>query len=175
MAIASSASTLSIRTRASCGVRDQALANMATWDSALASESTRRVARGHSALHVCNWCVKETLANRAIACAENPRCGRETDPAIAAFGEGKAAVVVGGGPAGMTASLLLAQAGYAVDLYEQRAALGGNLIASATPPGKEKLFWYHKFLLRRFALSRVRVWLNTRLTRRSSCSGSRTS
>ncbi|VTU41549.1 NADH oxidase (plasmid) [Variovorax sp. RA8] len=71
-------------------------------------------------------------------------------------------MVVGGGPAGMTASLLLAQAGYAVDLYEQRAALGGNLIASATPPGKEKLFWYHKFLLRRFALSRVRVWLNTR-------------
>ncbi|MFT4159234.1 hypothetical protein, partial [Shinella sp.] len=39
--------------------------------------------------------------------------------------------------------------------------LGGNLLASAIPPGKEKLQGYHRFLLQRLERSPVRVRLNT--------------
>jgi len=105
----------------------------------------------------CNWCIKETGSNRSVSCAENPRCGRETDPPIEGFGEGLRAVVVGGGPGGMAAALMLEQAGFAVTLFERRNRLGGNLITSATPPGKDKLFWYHEFLLRRMERSKVVV------------------
>lgn len=109
----------------------------------------------------CNWCIMETGSNRGVSCAENPRCGHETDPPIDAFGAGRRAAVVGGGPGGMAAALLLDQAGFAVTLFEKRETLGGNLITSATPPGKEKLFWYHRFLLRRMAASGVDVRCGT--------------
>jgi len=109
----------------------------------------------------CNWCIMELGANRSVGCAENPRTGHETDPPIARFGAGRRAAVVGAGPGGVAAALLLDQAGFEVDLYEKRASIGGNLITSATPPGKDKLFWYHGFLERRLAASGVRVRLNT--------------
>ena len=108
----------------------------------------------------CNWCIMELGANRSVGCAENPRTGHETDPPIERFGVGRRAVVVGAGPGGMAAALLLDQAGFAVDLYEKRGSLGGNLITSATPPGKDKLFWYHGYLQRRLAASGVRAHLN---------------
>lgn len=107
----------------------------------------------------CNWCIKETGSNRGVGCAENPRCGHETDPPIDGFGAGRRATVVGGGPGGMAAALMLDQAGFAVTLFEKRSTLGGNLITSATPPGKEKLFWYHTFLLRRMERSGIELRL----------------
>ncbi|ARR56695.1 NADH:flavin oxidoreductase [Rhizorhabdus wittichii DC-6] len=112
----------------------------------------------------CNWCIKETGSNRGVSCAENPRCGHETDPPIDTFGRGRRAVVVGAGPGGIAAALLLDQAGFAVTLFEKRRTAGGNLITSATPPNKEKLFWYHDFLQRRLAASGVDLRLGTEAT-----------
>jgi 2,4-dienoyl-CoA reductase-like NADH-dependent reductase (Old Yellow Enzyme family)/thioredoxin reductase len=112
----------------------------------------------------CNWCIKETGGNRGVSCAENPRCGHETDPPIDGFGEGRRAVVVGAGPGGIVASLLLDQAGFAVTLFEKRGTSGGNLITSATPPNKDKLFWYHDFLQRRLAKSTVELRLGVEAT-----------
>jgi 2,4-dienoyl-CoA reductase-like NADH-dependent reductase (Old Yellow Enzyme family)/thioredoxin reductase len=112
----------------------------------------------------CNWCIKETGNNRGVSCAENPRCGHETDPPIDGFGAGLRAVVVGGGPGGIAAALLLDQAGFKVTLFEKRRGSGGNLITSATPPNKEKLFWYHDFLQRRLAASGVELRLGTEAT-----------
>jgi len=112
----------------------------------------------------CNWCIKETGNNRGVGCAENPRCGHETDPPIDDFGRGRRAVVVGAGPGGVAASLLLEQAGFSVALFERRKEAGGNLITSATPPNKEKLFWYHDFLQRRLSASGIDVRLGTDAT-----------
>lgn len=109
----------------------------------------------------CNWCIRELAQSRSIACAENPRCGRETDPEIEPLGGGQRAMVIGAGPGGMVAALLLDQAGYKVALFERHGRLGGHLITSAMPPGKEKLFWYHRFLVNRLAKSRVKVCLGT--------------
>ena len=113
----------------------------------------------------CNWCIRELGQSRPVACAENPRCGRETEPEIDRFADGRKAAVVGAGPGGMAAALLLDQAGFAVTLYEKRAKAGGNLITSATPPGKDKLFWYHDFLLGRIARSNVTLKTGIEVTR----------
>lgn len=109
----------------------------------------------------CNWCIRELAASRSVVCAENPRCGKERDPEIGRYGVGLRASVIGAGPGGMAAALMLDQAGFEVTLYEMRHRLGGNLITSAIPPGKDKLFWYHEFLVRRIEKSNVRVKTDT--------------
>lgn len=104
----------------------------------------------------CNFCIAQENLHR-ICCAENPRVGRELDAAFPAdLGAGRTAVVVGGGPGGMSAALMLSGAGFATDLYEARATLGGGLIASGTPPGKELLLRYRDYLERRLDASPVR-------------------
>jgi 2,4-dienoyl-CoA reductase (NADPH2) len=111
----------------------------------------------------CNWCISGANGSR-VGCAENPRAGAELDTPIAAdLGVGRRAVVVGAGPGGVAAALMLDQAGFATILYEARGGIGGGLIASATPPGKDKLFWYHDYLGRRLADSRVEVRLGRRV------------
>lgn len=111
----------------------------------------------------CNYCVLLGLdPNGAIGCAENPRTGHELD-AIPDAGpaRGKGAVVIGGGPGGMAAALMLDQAGFKTQLYEARASLGGGLIASAAPPFKDKLTWYQDYLERQLSKSGVTVKLGT--------------
>ena len=60
--------------------------------------------------------------------------------------------VAGGGLAGMTAALRLAERGYRVKLYEQKSMLGGNAASRPAPDGTELdvyphmyLSWYHNF------------------------------
>ncbi|SMH38050.1 oxidoreductase [Azospirillum agricola] len=112
----------------------------------------------------CNWCVDQLLAHKRLGCAENPRAGRETEPPILRSGAGRAAAVVGGGPGGMVAALLLQDAGFRVTLFEKAATLGLGLVASATPPGKDKFFWYRDYLVRRLADSGVELRLGAAAT-----------
>jgi len=58
---------------------------------------------------------------------------------------------------------MLADHGFKTDLYEARASLGGGLLASAAPPGKDKFYWYRDYLVRRLERSAVQVHLNAPL------------
>jgi len=109
----------------------------------------------------CNWCISG--ATRPMSCAENPRTGNELEPLLPTdAGAGKRAVVIGAGPGGLATALMLDQAGFETHLYEARDTIGGGLIASGTPPGKEKFFWYRDFLVRRLQRSGVSVHLSHR-------------
>jgi 2,4-dienoyl-CoA reductase-like NADH-dependent reductase (Old Yellow Enzyme family)/thioredoxin reductase len=106
----------------------------------------------------CNWCISGAM--RPMSCAENPRTGFELDPPIPDnIGFGKRAAVIGAGPGGIVAALMLNQAGFETHLYEARSSIGGGLVASGTPPGKDKFFWYLDFLDRRLQRSKVSVHL----------------
>lgn len=101
----------------------------------------------------CNWCIDRLIADAPVACAENPEIGREGRAAPPRVTRPTRAVVVGAGPAGITAALMLDAAGVAVTLFEarDRAALGVQV--SGAPPGKEKFLWYRDHLLARLAES----------------------
>ena len=104
----------------------------------------------------CNWCISPHPGRVQVGCAENPRTGTELDPPIPPdMGEGRRAVVVGAGPGGASAALLLRQSGFETHIFETRAFTGGGIIASASPPGKDKLFWYSDYLARRLGESAV--------------------
>ncbi|HVZ45509.1 MAG TPA: FAD-dependent oxidoreductase [Ramlibacter sp.] len=112
----------------------------------------------------CNWCAAPNRRNAGTACAQNPRAGHEDDPPIPRFGAGRPAAVVGAGPAGIVAALLLDQSGFVVTLFESRDKLGGGLIASATPPHKDKLFAYLEYLKAKVDASNIDVKLGTPAT-----------
>ncbi|MEY4502051.1 MAG: hypothetical protein RIS52_1941 [Pseudomonadota bacterium] len=104
----------------------------------------------------CNFCLGVHGDRHFVSCAENPRAGTELDPGITPeVGRGRSAAVIGGGPGGMAAALMLDQAGFETHLYDAAQRLGGGLVVSATPPGKDKLFWYRDYLERQINLSGV--------------------
>lgn len=77
----------------------------------------------------CMFCREQLYAQLPIKCALNPRVGCEflypqTPPRD---GEGKKAVVLGGGPAGMESAKTLALRGFDVTLFEKETALGGTM------------------------------------------------
>lgn len=110
----------------------------------------------------CNFCLTPHGDRYFVSCAENPRTGTELDPGLTPeVGMGRKAAVVGGGPGGMAAALLLDQAGFETHLFETAQRLGGGLVVSATPPGKDKLFWYRDYLERQVNRSGIIQHLGT--------------
>lgn len=60
----------------------------------------------------------------------------------------KRVMVVGDGPAGIEASLVCAQQGHAVSLYDKQPSLAsGQLKLAATLPSKDKINWFRGYLI----------------------------
>lgn len=91
----------------------------------------------------CNYCIgHRIMARLPIRCAVNPYVGREATlpERVARTAIPRRIAVIGGGPAGLEAASVLAQAGHYVDVYEAGDALcGGQLRVAAAPPNKSVL------------------------------------
>jgi 2,4-dienoyl-CoA reductase-like NADH-dependent reductase (Old Yellow Enzyme family)/thioredoxin reductase len=83
----------------------------------------------------CNACIAHYHAGTPIACAQNPRTGRERSMGPPARrGARRRIAVVGGGPAGLAAAAEAGGAGHEVVLLERRDRLGGQVaLAEAAP------------------------------------------
>jgi NADPH-dependent 2,4-dienoyl-CoA reductase/sulfur reductase-like enzyme len=78
------------------------------------------------------------------ACAINWQGGREKeygDEALNKNGDGRVVAVIGGGPAGLEAGIVLAKRGFKPVIFEKNAELGGQLLLASKPPKKEKMLW----------------------------------
>jgi len=81
----------------------------------------------------CNTCIERMRMGLGVQCTINPAAGREEE-----FSDGKTDVpkkvmIIGGGPAGMQAAIILAKRGHKVVLYEAER-LGGQLNTAAKMP-----------------------------------------
>lgn len=86
----------------------------------------------------CLDCMRHPLKGAPLRCAVNPQAGREFRyREIPLARRKKRVLVVGGGPAGMTATRTLAERGHDVTLWERSRELGGRLPQCAALPSKE--------------------------------------
>jgi 2,4-dienoyl-CoA reductase (NADPH2) len=94
-----------------------------------------RTARRVNTCIACNQCIDQSIFDRRVSCAVNPRAGYEVEPVV--DGDGAGVAVVGGGPAGMEAARALAVSGFEVALFEAADRLGGQFRMACRIPGKE--------------------------------------
>ena len=92
----------------------------------------------------CLYCIESMQNNAYIGdhgyCAVNPFVGEE-DYKLPTDGDGRKVMVIGAGPAGLTAAELMAKRGFKVTVYEKEAVAGGQVYLGSRPPHKEKLNW----------------------------------
>ena len=113
----------------------------------------------------CMFCRERLMADMPIECSINPRLGREyLYKKPVKDGEGRPVVVVGGGPGGMEASLILAERGFNVTLIEKKDTLGGTLNTADKAKGKYLITDYVKTMKKLVEKAGVNVVLNTEAT-----------
>jgi 2,4-dienoyl-CoA reductase (NADPH2) len=113
----------------------------------------------------CNQaCLDHTFSNRISSCLVNPRACHETELNYVASTSTRRFAVVGSGPAGISAALVLAERGHEVDLFEAASEVGGQLNMAKVIPGKEEFHEMLRYFKGQLERKRVRVHLNSRVT-----------
>ncbi|NCA87452.1 MAG: NADH:flavin oxidoreductase [Gammaproteobacteria bacterium] len=88
----------------------------------------------------CLVCLNEIFHHRHVKCSVNPTTGREREFAHPERnGAGRIIAVIGGGPAGLTAVLVLKERGFHPVLFEAARRLGGTLNVADKGVGKDKI------------------------------------
>ncbi len=112
----------------------------------------------------CNQaCLDHTFSNKMTSCLVNPRACHETELNYAKAAAAGRFAVVGAGPAGLSAALVLAERGHSVDLYDAAAEIGGQLNMAKIIPGKEEFHEMLRYFKRQIELRGIRLHLNTRV------------
>jgi len=110
----------------------------------------------------CNQgCLDHVFMVEPVTCAINPLAGYERTKTMGSPSSGKIAVV-GGGPAGMEVSWLLAMRGFRVTLFEEQKRLGGLLNLAAKIPGRGEFAAYVTYMIRELKNLNIDIRLNTR-------------
>jgi 2,4-dienoyl-CoA reductase (NADPH2) len=105
-------------------------------------------------------------AHGLVGCAVNARAGRESEWGEPVRAETPRRVVVaGGGPGGLEAARVAAEAGHEVVLFEEAEAVGGQLRVAAAGPTRGELLDFVVYLERELERLRVDVRLETEATR----------
>ncbi len=92
-----------------------------------------------------------------VECLCNPQAGYEKERALVNAPESRKIMVVGAGPAGMSAAHAAARRGHQVALYEKSQAPGGQLLLAGIPPGREEFLELARDLFKQLITSGVRL------------------
>ncbi|MEN6350056.1 MAG: NAD(P)/FAD-dependent oxidoreductase [Syntrophomonas sp.] len=112
----------------------------------------------------CNNCIDNNFKGMMVDCTVNPLTGREGRfnyrSKRSSASASAAAMVIGGGPAGIQAALALKKWGLSVTLCEKDNRLGGLLNLACLPPHKYRVGMLRDYLIRQLKASGVEIRLN---------------
>lgn len=112
----------------------------------------------------CNQaCLDHIFQGKPATCLVNPYAVREQKYARTAATEALQVAVIGGGVAGLSAAVELAERGHQVHLYEAAGQLGGQFLLAARVPGKEDYRHTLRYFEHQLQQLGVAVHLNTRV------------
>jgi 2,4-dienoyl-CoA reductase-like NADH-dependent reductase (Old Yellow Enzyme family) len=113
----------------------------------------------------CTDCMRFPHKYAPFRCAVNPQTARELQfSEIPLARTKKRVLVIGGGPAGMTAARTLCERGHDVTLWERSDRLGGRLFESSSLPLKDGFRAYLDWAVRTTAASGARIVLGKEAT-----------
>jgi 2,4-dienoyl-CoA reductase (NADPH2) len=111
-------------------------------------------------------CFDNLFRLKHVECLCNPVAGHEGEEKEFSSASPKNVMVVGGGPAGMTAALRASQRGHLVTLYESTNRLGGQIHLAASPPGREEFSQFVRDLENQITALKIPVVLNRRVDKK---------
>jgi len=106
-------------------------------------------------------CFDNLFRMRPVECLCNPRAGHEAETVAVPSSAPRKVLVVGGGPAGMSAAIAAAELGHRVVLAERNGRLGGQLELAGAPPGREEFAQLAEDLARQVGGHDIEVLLQT--------------
>lgn len=109
-------------------------------------------------------CFDHLFKMKPVECLCNPRAGHEKSCRIEKSSRPLKVMVVGGGPAGMSAALAARERGHAVTVFEKASRLGGQLHLAAAPPGRKEFEQLAKDLAAQLTVHAIPVVLATEVT-----------
>ncbi|MCG8883759.1 NADPH-dependent 2,4-dienoyl-CoA reductase [Tenacibaculum finnmarkense] len=113
----------------------------------------------------CNQaCLDHAFQQKVASCLVNPRACHETEFNYNLTKNKKKIAVVGAGPAGLSASTILAQRGHEVTLFDADKQTGGQFNIAKQIPGKEEFYETIRYFNKQLELHKVTVKLNTRVS-----------
>jgi len=117
----------------------------------------------------CLNCIRSFMTNATVGdngeCALNVSVAREKEYFnMEKDGEGKKVIVIGAGPAGLTAAQTMAMRGFDVTVYEKEEKPGGQVITASTCNLKDKLYWSIEDLMTNAKKAGAEIKLGTALT-----------
>ncbi len=118
----------------------------------------------------CNICRSANNEGVSLRCTQNPTMGEEWrrgwhPEKIPTRHRDASVLVVGGGPAGLEATLALGQRGYRVTLAEASDALGGRVINESSLPGLQNWIRVRDYRTQRIQqMANVGIYLQSELS-----------
>ena len=119
----------------------------------------------------CLNCIRSFMTNAGVGrpgeCALNMSVAREKEYFnMPRDGEGRKILVIGAGPAGLTAAQTLAMRGFDVSVYEKAEKPGGQVLTAAACHLKDKLSWCIEDLMTNARRAGAEIRLGVELTPR---------
>lgn len=105
-------------------------------------------------------CFDHLFQLKHVECLCNPRAGHESAMAAQQAAPSKKVMVVGGGPAGLSAALAAHERGHRVTLFEMSSRLGGQLHLAAAPPGRSEFAVLARDLARQVEVAAIPTVFN---------------